>query len=103
MQGYSVADMKGFVSSLREARFDVSMCTHGSIRPREMPREYPRYADGVPYTAGFLHLDGRLVLTHGDDPVVAGYHSKITEAIPKTEPLEQSDLEALRHRNKPQL
>ncbi len=76
--------MKGFVSSLRDERFDVSMVTHGSIRPREIPRGYPTYADGVPYNSGFLHLDGRLALTNGGDPVISGYHSKILGALRKS-------------------
>jgi hypothetical protein len=73
--------MKAFVSSLKDERFDVSMVSHGSIRPREIPRGYPTYSDGVPCTSGFLHIDGRLVLTNEDDPLIVGYHDKIRGAF----------------------
>lgn len=81
MESYILDDMKGFVSAIKEAGFSVSMQTHGSIRPRQIPIGYPEYADGASYTAAFLHLDGRLVLINHEKFALAGYHYRIRDAL----------------------
>lgn len=81
MEPYILADAKGFVSAIKEAGFKVSMQTHGSIRPSQIPRDYPKYADGAPYTAAFLHLDGRLVLINHEEFALAGCHYRIRDVL----------------------